>query len=383
MNKVNREAIKQLLDTEDGAAISLYMPTHRFPISEHITEDKIRFKNLVRAGEDLLKEQGIEDGIIRQMTESLEAEIYDNLEFWQDSTEGLALFCTPASIESFRLPMECEERVVAGDSFDITPLLALASYDQPYYLLALATHKPVLYKGDMYGVERVDIELPESPEVALNIDESHAHSKTDRAGGYPGSKAHGQGDSKQAGQEEKLKFFRLLDDKIHTSSEVDGDLPFLLAGTDDEVSGYRDTSRLGHMLESVLGGNYTAIAEHEIHEKSWPLVSEELCDKVRDEQIEKLANLLGTGKASAGAEDIVSAAKEGRVDTLLVGMLAVTRDTVTDNEEPVMKLVFPEDYTSGGIDVSGRAVFDQGGKVVAVMGGILPDGASEAALYRY
>ena len=64
MNKVSRDAIKSLIETEDNATMSIYLPTHRFPTSEHIQEDKIRLKNLVRSGKDALRRQGVDDGLI-------------------------------------------------------------------------------------------------------------------------------------------------------------------------------------------------------------------------------------------------------------------------------------------------------------------------------
>ena len=383
MNKVNQNAIKRLLETEDAATLSIYLPTHRFPTPEHMSEDKIRFKNLLRMGKEALVSRGVDDGIVTQMVHTLETEVYENDSFWQESTEGMAVFCSPAGMHYFHLPMECSEWVHVGDRYDITPLLAIASYDQPYYILALATRNPVLYKGDMYGVEQVAIELPESPEVALNIDESHSNSKTDRAGGYVGSKAHGQGDSKQAGQEERLKFFRLVDDKILSDAAVNDSLPFLLAGANDEISGYRDVSRLRHLLEDSLNGNYTEVSVRDIHAKSWPLIDDELCNKARAEEIEKVNSLVGTGKASAGAENIAAAAADGKVDTLLVGVLVATRDTVSDGEESVTKLSLPEDYDANDMTVCGRAVFDQGGQVLAIPREALPDNATVAALYRY
>lgn len=383
MNKVNREAIKSLLEAEDNATLSLYLPTHRFPTSEHIQEDKIRLKNLTRAGKEALEIQGVGDGIVGQIVSEIEESLQNDDAFWQQTTEGLAVFASPAGVQFFHLPIECEERASAGDRYDITPLLAAESCDLPYYIVALAVQNPILYKGDMYGVEKVELELPESVEKALNIDEMHAHSKTDRAKGYPGAKAHGQGDSHQAGREEQLKFFRMVDDKIRSSELVDANAPFLLVGDDDEITDYRESSKLSHVLESSLSGNYTETPVHEIHARTWPLVVAELCDTVRAECVEKIRSLVGTGKASAGAEDIAAAAEEGRVDTLLVGMLMETRDTVSDSEDPVLKLVFTGSYDTDDITAVGRSVFDQGGKVVAVMCDALPDGASEAAIYRY
>ena len=388
MNKVNRESIKQLIESEDNATVSLYLPTHRFPTSEHITEDKIRFKNLIRSAKEALSEKGIDDAIVAQIIGELENGIYENDAFWQNTTDGLAVFCSPAGLRYFHLPMECEEKVSVGDRFDVAPLLALDSYDTYYYLLALAMHRPSLFKGDMYGLELVDIELPKSPEEALGIDEMHSNSKTVRAGGgygpgNPPSGSHGQGDSRQAGQEERLKYFRIIEDKILSSTVVEPHVPLLLAGTEDEVSGYRESSKNKLLLKSHLSGNYTESAPHEIHASSWPLIVDELNNKERAQEVDKVNNLLGTGRASTNLEEITSAAEEGRVDTLLIAMFAMTRDTVKDSSELVRKLVFPENYESGRLASCARKVFDQGGKIVALYKDDMPAGAFEAATYRY
>lgn len=387
MNKVNREAIKQLLEAEDSVALSLYLPTHRFPTSEHISEDKIRLKNLMRAGKEALEKKNVDDAIIKKMINNLEEGIYDSISFWSHTTEGTAIFCSPAGVQYFHLPMECDEYVSMGDTYDIAPLLAVTTCDQPYYLLALATRNPALYAGDMYGLQRVDIDLPKNPKEALGIDELFSHSQTARAGSYqagnPGVKSHGQGDSKQAGQEERLKFFRLIDEKIQSSKQLDKNMPILLAGTDEEVSRYRESSRSKHLLEAYLSGNYTDAPPHEIHARSWPLVLSELCHPEQMKEIEKVHSLLGTGRASTENQTIQAAAAEGRVDSLLVGCFTKTRDSVSDSDEEITKLAFFDEYRTGKVSASARSVFDNGGRVIGILKDSMPDGVQAAAVYRY
>src|SRR5690606_24534173 len=101
------------------------------------------------------------------------------------------------------------------------------------------------------------------------------------ASGNPGVKSHGQGDSRQAGQEERLKFFRIIDEKILSSKEVDSKLPFLLSGTDDEVSNYKEISRIKHLFNPSLSGNHTETPLQEIHGQAWPIVLKE----VRNRQV--------------------------------------------------------------------------------------------------
>lgn len=386
MNKVNREAIKQLLETEDSATISMYMPAHQFPTSEHITEDKIRFKNLIKSAKETLKDKGIDEGLGAQMIHQLEA-VLDDDAFWQHVTSGMAFFCSPAGLRYFHLPIECDEHVSVGERYDVAPLLVIASQDTTFYMLALATKHPVLFKGDMYSVSKESIELPESIEKALNIDELHSNSQTMRAGGYgagnPGAKSHGQGDSRQAGQEERLKYFRLIDDKLQSSKDIDPKIPVLLAGAEEEVSAYKHISKIKKLLKTSLNGNLTDEACHAIHALAWPAIQKELCGPDVARELEKVHSLVGTGLASTENQDILKAATEGRTETLLVGMLMETKDSVRDSNEAITKLTFSEHYAVDKVAKVARAVFDQGGRVIGILRGEMPNGAHEAAIYRY
>ena len=385
MNKVTLEAIKPLLQAEGDVVLSFYLPTHKFPTSEHIGEDKIRFKNLMRASENAVLSMGGSEELAKQMVDQLETDIYNNDAFWQHTTEGLAVFCAPAGIRYFHLPIEIGEYMIAGDAYDVTPLLALAFRDQPYYLLALATRQPMLYKGDMYSVDPVEIQLPESPEIALNIDELHSNSQTYRSGSQA-SGAHGQGDSKQAGQEERLKFFRMIDAEIQSSKLVDKNLPLVLAGTDDEVGAYREISHNRAVLDQCVGGNQTAtvgVKPHEVHARSWPLVEEMLVQARQHVEVEKIQEMLGTGKASTDIEDIRAAAEAGRVDTFLVGCMSMTRDLVNESEEPAMKIMLSQEYMANGVGMFSQAVAGQGGKVMGILVDEMPGESGAAALYRY
>ena len=54
MKKVDVSAIKNLIAYEGEPALTLYIPTHRYPTPPSIQEDQTRFKNLVRQGCDEL-----------------------------------------------------------------------------------------------------------------------------------------------------------------------------------------------------------------------------------------------------------------------------------------------------------------------------------------
>lgn len=385
MKKITTEAVQQLTEAHPGIAVSIYLPTHRYPTPPHMQEDQTRFKNLVNQASQQLIDQG-HDKLARQLVDRLE-EMAADTRFWQEMTEGLALMADADRLDIYHLPLECEERVCVGDQFDVTPLLVLLSYDQPYYVLALANHQPKLWRGDMYGLEPVQLDFPTSPEEALNIDEMFSNSQTRRGREGAGRLAdaigpHGQGDSNEAGREERLQYFRIIDRMIADSKLVDKKLPVLLATPDNDAGDYKNLSALPKLIDQFLPGNYTAAQERELHELTWPLIEQVVCQPEAEAAAEKFEQLAGPAKSSAKISDIEQAAQVGRVDSLLVGMFDVTADSVSDsNRRDLLKLTFPSVYER--LSELALQVIAQGGRIVGLQASNMPSAAKVAALYRY
>lgn len=386
MNKVTRTSVESLLQAQNGTVLSMYMPTHRSPTPPHMTEDQTRYKNLIRKGKDEWREQHADEQF-PSFFEKLEAKVND-LEFWQQTAEGLALFASEAGAEVYHLPMECEERVCVSDTYDVTPLLTILAYDQSYYILALALHDTKLFKGDMYGIEKVDIAFPTSPEEALNIDEMYTNSSTVRnqnssSGATMSTASHGPGDSNQAGHEERLQYFRIIDGMITSSDKVDMKLPVLIAATDNDAGDYRNISRIPKLLDCFLAGNYTNTELRNLHAQAWPLIRRELGEKQEAALVETFNEQKGVQKASANLHDITEAAQTGRVDCLLAGLIRITNDSVTDSisERPI--ITFTDTYEKNGLPSLAQAVFNQGGSVIGIDVDEIPEHAQAVAIYRY
>lgn len=387
MNKVTRSSIETLARPQSGNVISIYLPTHRHPTPPHIQEDQTRYKNLVRQAKEQWQEKVGDDSmslLFEQMEDKLEA-----LEFWQQSTEGMAIFASPEKYEIYHLPVECEERVCVADSYDVTPLLIVAAYDQPYYLLALAMHNTKLFKGDMYGLEPVTVDFPSSPEDALNIDEMFSGSSTIRnrsstSGNGAATASHGQGDSNGAGREERLYYFRMIDNAILTAKDIDSSLPVVIAGTDSEVGDYRNTSKLPALIHTYIQGNHTNTTLPELTTLAWPIVQSEVISKRAIDAIEQLQEKEGIQKSSYDYKDVSEAASMGRVQTLLVGITRKTTDTVSDavhNAVPIVSFAKQQDYES--IAELVKKVLAQGGNILGVGNEMLPAKVPVAAIYRY
>jgi len=387
MHKITQSAIDSLTQVEGKKVLSMYLPTHQIATPATSAEDQARYKSLLRkALEQWEKETSAES--IKQTRAQLEA-LIDDADFWSDTSKGLALFATDDSLETFHLPIECEEYVYVGDVFDVTPLRVALSQNRAFYVLALAKHNPKLFSGDAYDIQPLDVSLPESPEDALNIDEMFSGSNTVRGISTPGGgndtySTHGQGDTNHAGQEEHMKYLRIIDHLLMTSPQMDTSLPLVLAATDNEASDFKHAANYPTLLEQFVAGNHTLTPSHELHELSWKIVADQTVHAKTKELIETFNENKGRQKASSDLAEIHEAAKIGKVDTLILGIVETTNDSVSDVERFSAPLIRLQDgYLSSNMCVLAQEVVSQGGTIVGADPELVATPTSLAALYRY
>lgn len=288
----------------------------------------------------------------------------------------------------YHLPVECEERVHVGNTYDVTPLLLLKEINQPFYIFTLAVHNSKLFKGDIYDLEPVDISFPSSPEEALNIDEMYSGSNTIRGregtgGDSAPNSPHGQGDSNHAGQEERRKYFRIIDNIILKSSNIDHSLPILIAATDSEASDYRAISKIKNLVDTHIHGNYTMAGLKDLHILAWGMIREGIVYPMMREKIDTFQELVGVQKASDELDDIVSATKSERVDCLMLSMLDLTADSVSDNSDSTMLIRYFDTYDKDNILSLVRSVAKKGGSIIGIDRILMHDAAAVAGIYRY
>ena len=386
MKKITERSIQSLMKYNKGAALTLYIPTHRHAAPMHMQEDQTRYKNLVSQGLDLLSEVA-DDATVSSIQKQLEAKLND-ADFWHDMTETLAVFASKKKVQMFQLPVEVDERVHVGPSYDLAPLLVLRDMNQPFYVLALAMHQPKLFQGDMYDLKRVRIDLPESVEKALNIDEMFANSNTVR--GHEGSGGlsqaigpHGQGDSSEAGREERMKFFRIIDQKIRSYKKFDQNAPFIIAATDTEAGDFMAHSEIKNIVDDFIHGNHLKDSVPELHQKAYDILRGSVLGKQTEDLIERYNELIGSRRSSSNQDDIEEAARSGRIDTLMVRMFDMTNDSVSDAKDESLRIRYDDDYDKTGLLELIKSVVAHGGRIIGLDASTMPEGSPVAALYRY
>lgn len=382
MNKVTPSVIEKLSEPQSSPVLSIYIPTHRHPIPPHTQEDQIRFKNALSEAETLLEEDEIDNrGVHANM--QVAYELLSDLVFWRTTLEGLALFINEQEVQVYHSPIEFEESVTYDDVFDVAPLHMIQAQDVEFHVLVLAMHGSKIYRGDAYGLEEIAINLPKSPEDALDIDELFANSRTVRSHGG-GTAPHGEGDSTEAGEHERLQYFRIIEQRLHDHDLFNDLAPLVVAATDSEAGNFRAVTSLSGLLPHYIPGNHMDTSTQELFAMAWPIIRSETIQKDESEIVERFGEYMGNFRASVDAHEIEEAAEEGRIETLLVDYIDETYDSVSDTKKdpaPVIRTTVEtnREQLRRLIDL----VYNQGGKIIGLEHSRMPKAASAAALYRY
>lgn len=383
MKPLSRAELEELMRRREGPCVSIFAPMVK--AGPETQQNPIRFKNLIRRAHDALVEHGLGEPEARKLLAPAR-DLIDDTPFWQHQSTGLAVFLSDGFFRSYRLPVEVRELAVVEDRFHLKPLLPLVSNDGRFYVLALSQNRVRFLEATRHSVRELDLgDLPTSLNDALGyeVEETHIqyHSGTRTAQRSSSPVYHGQGGGEDDVKLEIQKFFNLLDNGIG-SRVTDRNAPLVLAGVEFLFPLYRQVSSHPHLIEGGVPGNHDAASPEELKEKAWPLV-EPVFNRAQEEATGRFRDLLGTGQASVQLDDVVTAAHDGRVESLFVA-LGTRRWGSFDEESRSVELA---DHNGPGtedlVDFAALQTLLKGGQVFAVPPEEVPEGGAVAAVYRY
>lgn len=376
MDVLSRDDLALLVRQPRSPCVSLYMPAHRS--GPETQQDPVRLKNLIRRAEERLVAAEIQR---RDASEVLQParELIGDQAFWRHQSEGLALFLRARWSRSYRLPLNFKEMIVVSDRFHISALLPLLTGDGRFFVLALSENEARLLAGTRSAVHVVNVPgMPAGVRDALRYDDpqrevgSHAAER-----GGPGARVivHGQGIGAEVQKERLGRYLHAVDGAVRRSLR-EQQAPLVLAGVGYVRAMYRDINTYPRLLEAGVTGSPDRTSSEELHARAWALV-EPVFARDRDGAAAAYREALGTGRASASLEHVLTAAEAGRIDVLFVPTRARASAGVSSAEEG---------QGLGGGDPIEQAVVGtilNAGTVYAVPDHEMPDRAPVAALFRY
>lgn len=387
MEKLNRSVLKELTAIQKAPAITIYMPTHTSASPPHMTENQIRMKNLFTQAANLAEDKYHATRLAQQLTAKID-ELKDRLDFWENQTPGLLICATPENIRLFHLPIDTEEYVAADKTFHLAPVIGLINDQREFYVLALAQQNPVLYKGSLYELQPSGLELPSNMNDALNIDENNQKSENQGTANGPSmnqSWFNGRGGSRNPEEEDRMKFWRLIDH--HICQQADRNLPMILAGVEAETVEYRRFSKYPQILNAIITGNHVNDRQlEELFNQAKSIIYKEIVAPEHRSAVEEYQRLSGVNPAKVAVDSnmITEAAKAGRIDKLLTGLIRRTADTVRDNIEAVQRITFPgSSEERQSLNDVALTVWQSNGKIVNLEQNEMPLPALMLARLRY
>jgi hypothetical protein len=361
-----RTSILNLIKDKDKPtpAVTIYLPTHRNASPAYKNEDEIRLKNLLYKAEDIFNASTDGRNFLPEFIDKIHQMLITTQPFFEKQTEGLLVCARPGLFNSFRLTIDVEEFISVDDQFHLAPIFGLINDLREYYVLVIAQHRPALYKGDNYGLYATNVELPLSLEAALKIDESGKNNKKQQFS-YRGTRGYnGRGGDKDIEANDKLKYWRLIDQTIMDNHQINKKLPLILAGIENEIFDYRELSKYPNILNIHIEGSYGGVNPHELFAKSWIAMQDSISFE-HNQLVEEYKELWGSspGLVSSDLDSILSLASKGRVKKLLLGLMRNTADNIRESNDQLPLISFPSIEVDRTLNKIARAVMDTGGQI--------------------
>lgn len=379
MDLMSRAEFEELVGDGDGTRVSLFAPTHRVSDVKKGDQDRLRWKNLLTAVEQTLTQDGMERAQVGELLAPA-WELHGDGMAWSHMAEGLAMFLRPGWHATYRVPLDLPELGSAGPGFILGPLLPLLT-DRNYVVLTLSQRRVRVLRGSRDRIG--ELELPSVPQAFEDVFEA------DGSEGAEGSRSHASGPGGQGGaihgssstdnvhKEDVVEFFRAVARGVeeHLAGRS---IPMILAGLPEWVAVYRELSSYPHVVGAAIEHNPDQMSDDDLRTQAWALVEARQAQE-NAALLDRLNEAQAHGRAAVHADPVLTAANEGRVDTLLM-----TADGCyaggNGGPEVVLPLRDREDVC-GIADAAVRATLRNGGNVRVVEE--LPKGATVAALLRY
>jgi len=362
-----RTQIDRLLEGRHVASVSIYLSTS--PTSNGDAE-RIELKNLANEGKRQLELAGGDRADLVAIDESIN-ELSEDDAFWQYQARSLAIFVTPGSLTTFRLPNHLADLVEVSDRFHLKPLLRAVTFPNVGFVLALAQGSVRLIEV-VPEIGPVEVSVP-----GLPVDIAAAAGKSSIKDRGHSGKMHGS-----EGQKVHMRqYSRQIDQALRPVLNANR-LPLILAAAEPLESIYRATNTYPHLAPTTIGGNPETTSDTDLVASARVVL-----DEVYAAELKELHDLYGRRgselRASSDIVDVARAATFGAVDTVLVDIDEVVPGVIDDESGAVTFMDEADAIGYGVVDEIARRVWLSGGRVLAVRRGDIPGGAAVAAILRY
>ncbi len=387
MDILTRKKFEELINVESEFCVSIYIPTYRMGVD--IKQNPIRFKQQIREAEDKLFSIGLDKAEVGKILRPA-SNLVDETIFWQNQTEGLALFMTEEEMNYYHLPFEVKEQVVISNKFYTKPLLPLFTTDGQFYILALSKNEVRLFRSTRQTVKEIvmedapksveDMKVDDDPRTKLQIRTANPVSNSSLV--Y-NTASQGQAVENDFNKNQLARYFRAIDEsvkKLHGGQEI----PLILAGVEYLIPIYKEISGYPNILDEYIKGNPEILYGDDLQKMAWEIIEPKFL-KIQELAEAKYSQFSGQGNglSSKSLKKILPQAYNGQIETLFI---ANGVEQWGKFNPDINKINFHDEQKIDNEDLMDRAAtltISRGGAVYLVDSDKVPDGGNVAAVLRY
>lgn len=348
-----RPQIDRLLNVRHPASVSLYLPTGRSTLAAQ--QDRVVLSNLRDIVRSKLEATGTDAEDIAALDETIEAIAADD-DFWTRQAHSLAVFLTPSTEQTFRLPNQLSQSAEVSDRFHVSPLMRALTFPHAAHVLALSKGAVRLLEIGPDGAAE-QITVADMPRDAWDQRASKVFKARDRL------------------------YVRQVDHAVRSVLNH-SDLPLIIAATEGIDALYRTVNTYPHLVDTRWPGNPEELTDNEVAANVRTML-----DAVYAAELVDLGELFevrtSQGRTATDVSDVARLATIGAVDTVFVDFEAVLPGSIDELSGAVTFADTTSAESYGVIDEIARRVHLAGGRVLAVRSDDVPQHGSVAAILRY
>lgn len=383
MDALTQETLDELMGHEGPLSVSIYMPTQRIAVQQKTREDSLRLRGLLEeAKARLLVIESRNSREIEAIVKRGEALLSD-MDFWKHQGEGLAVFITPDSIKTLRLGIAFTPSISINHHFYVTPLLEYMGRKKDYHILAIAKDRVSFLDANESEAREVEVKsLPHDLNSALWYKDLEKELQNRASAGTAGS-YHGEDVDDTSEPNTELHDY-LLKIEAAVSAHLTGSrTPLVTVGLQPALGTFNKLTKYRYRVGEVER-DPNRLSPQELQELTWPVI-----EGLENTPVKEAQNAFGNlsandpGRVSTVPDEIIAAAHQGRVDTLLVGSPVPHDRVMAFHEEVPSEHGTDTPALDPRLEEAVRSAYGTGARILFIGESEMPGEAELAAVMRF
>ena len=383
MDVLTIQQLKELSHDRQEWCLSLFMPAHR--AGPEVEQDRIRFKNLLTAAEEKLSGLGWKNREIATFLKPA-MDILRQSDFWQNQSDGLAVFLQTDELHTFRLPIRFKEFVLISKRFHLKPVLPVFMQSLDFKILALSQNEVKLFDCTTVNIEEHDLaarisNYAETMQFDQFIKQTQFHTGTSRGEGGERSGMFFGHDPKDDEKNHLLNWFHKLTDTLSAYLRDDR-APIILAGVKSLLPLFEQANDSLPIIKEGIVGNPEEINPQQLLKNGVAILEKRLMNEMGAEK-NRFFDLSTKQMTSTEINEIVRYAYHGRIEVLFYAPDFHLWGKYDPQDD---KIEHHEQHQAGDndlIDIAAVTTLLRGGKAYQMPVEEMPDQHSLAAILRY